>query len=171
MQNLDTTTNQLVGDSQATNQLVGGLQTTNQLVGGLQVTNQLVGVLQISNQLVPGPRGSLGPGPLGIPWARAPGEPLDPGPRGTLGPGPQGNHLINLIKQCNPSTQSSKSVYLCQKCVTVVKNRAGTFFGQVFRAHFQSVFFENCSHFGWVRRFPLLLTLCARRHEKRTHQA
>ena len=43
MQNLDTTTNQLVGDSQATNQLVGGLQTTNQLVGGLRITNQLVG--------------------------------------------------------------------------------------------------------------------------------
>ena len=41
MQNLDTTTNQLVGDSQATNQLVGGLQTTNQLVGGLQTANQL----------------------------------------------------------------------------------------------------------------------------------
>ena len=79
----------------------------------------------------------------------------------------------------------------CQKCVTVVKNRAGRFFGQVFairkvpkvcncrqkssghvfRAGFQARFFENCSHFGWVRRFSLLLTLCARRHEKRTHQA
>ena len=54
MQNLDTTTNQLVGDSQATNQLVGGLQTTNQLVGGLQITNQLVGGLQNTNQLVGG---------------------------------------------------------------------------------------------------------------------
>ena len=54
MQNLDTTTNQLVGDSQATNQLVGGLQTTNQLVGGLQTTNQLVGGLGITNQLVGG---------------------------------------------------------------------------------------------------------------------
>ena len=31
--------------------------------------------------------------------------------------------------------------------------------------------FENCINFGWVRQFPLLLTLCARRHEKRTHQA
>ena len=41
MQNLDTTTNQLVGCSQATNQLAGGLQTTNQLVGGLQTANQL----------------------------------------------------------------------------------------------------------------------------------
>ena len=51
MQTLDTTTNQLVGDSQATNQLVGGSQTTNQLVGGLQITNQLVGGLQTPNQL------------------------------------------------------------------------------------------------------------------------
>ena len=65
-----------------------------------------------------------------------------------------------------------------QKCATVVKNQAGRFFeqvfairkvpkvcnrrqkssGQVFRARFQSVFFENCSHFGSVRQFPLLLT-------------
>ena len=30
MQNLDTTTDQLVGDSQTTNTLVGGLQATNQ---------------------------------------------------------------------------------------------------------------------------------------------
>ena len=51
MQNLDTTTNQLVGDSQATNQLVGGLQTTNQLVGCLRTTNQLVSDLQRANQL------------------------------------------------------------------------------------------------------------------------
>ena len=51
MQNLDTTTNQLVGDPQATNQLVGGLQTTNQLVGGLQISHQLVGCLQTTNQL------------------------------------------------------------------------------------------------------------------------
>ena len=49
MQNLDTTTNQVVGDSQATNQLVGGLQITNQLVG--QAINQLVGGLQTANQL------------------------------------------------------------------------------------------------------------------------
>ena len=35
----------------------------------------------------PGPRGSLGPGPQGIPWARAPGDPLGPGPWGSLGPG------------------------------------------------------------------------------------
>ena len=46
MQNLDTTTNQLVGCSQATNQLAGGLQTTKQLVGGLQTANQLVGGFQ-----------------------------------------------------------------------------------------------------------------------------
>ena len=75
-------------------------------------------------------------------WAQAPGEPLGPGPRGTLGPGPQGEPL-----------------------------GPGTFFGHVFRAGFQSRFFQNCSHFGWVRRFSLLLTLCARRHERRTHQA
>ena len=32
-----------------------------------------------------GPRGTLGPGPLGANWARAPGEPLGPGSKGTLG--------------------------------------------------------------------------------------
>ena len=39
-----------------------------------------------------GPRGTLGPGPLGANWAWAPGEPLGPGPKGSLGPGPQGPH-------------------------------------------------------------------------------
>ena len=29
-----------------------------------------------------GPRGTLGPGPLGANWARAPGDPLGPGPKG-----------------------------------------------------------------------------------------
>ena len=54
-----------------------------------------------------GPRGTLGPRPLGANWAQAPGEPLGPGPkgptwarapgdpwaraqRGQLGPGPKG---------------------------------------------------------------------------------
>ena len=54
MQNLDTTTNQLVGGLQISNQLVGGLQTTNQLVGGLQNTNQLVCDLHTTSQLVGG---------------------------------------------------------------------------------------------------------------------
>ena len=41
MQNLERTTNQLVGCSQATNQLAGGFQASNQPVGGLQTANQL----------------------------------------------------------------------------------------------------------------------------------
>ena len=123
--------------------------------------------------LGPGPKGTLGPGPQGNPWARAPGEPLGPGPRGTLGPGPQGNPWARAAGE--PSNQSNQAVYvihlLNQPNQSNQCNRAGTFFGHVFRAGFQSVFFQNCSHFGWVRRFSLLLTLCARRHEKRTHQA
>ena len=69
---------------------------------------------------------SLGPGPLGIPWARAPGDPLGPGPWGSLGPGPLGIPWILL--------QFEK----CRKCETVVKNRAGTFFQQVSPAGFSS---------------------------------
>ena len=48
---------------------------------------------------------------------------------------------------------------------------SGKLFYQVFGHVFRTVSFFNYSHFGWVRRFPLLLTLCARRHEKRIHQA
>ena len=131
-------------------------------------------------------------------WALAPREPLGPGPRGTLGPGHVfrarfSGRFFGQVFLKNRAGFSSRFLRFgkCQKCVTVVKNRAGTFFGHVFairkvpkvcncrqkssghvfRARFQARFFQNCSHFGWVRRFSLLLTLCARRHEKRTHQA
>ena len=37
-----------------------------------------------------GPRGTLGPGPLGANWAQAPGNPWARAQRGQLGPGPKG---------------------------------------------------------------------------------
>ena len=47
--------------------------------------------------------------------------------------------------------------------------------GHVFRAHFPSksgrLVGHKCINFGWVQRFSLLLTLCARRPEQRAHQA
>ena len=60
---------------------------------------------------------------------------MDPGSRGTLGPGPQGNHLINLIKQCMYSVYSINLINL----INVIERArfsgtivaiAGTFFGQ-----------------------------------------
>ena len=65
--------------------------------------------------LGPGPLGAnwawapgdpLGPGPKGANWARAPGEPLGPGPKGSLGPGPQGPHYelepVSSVNRCEP---------------------------------------------------------------------
>ena len=50
----------------------------------------------------------------------------------------------------------------CQKCLTAIKKWKQT--------HFCNFCGHKCINFGWVQRLSLLRILCARRHEKRTHQ-
>ena len=54
-----------------------------------------------------------------------------------------------------------------QKCIAVTKNHSGHVFANTLQTHSCT----RCINLGWVRRLSLLWILCARRHQKRTHQA